>query len=197
MNCFSNFSSMVGRTIPAVNNPLVISESAQEIGTVANGTTNIDYRGTDGYSSQSISLHNGGTLLIPNSFENGLSIEQMTRRKNEFSVCVKYSIHDEYSRTEQFLGSSAPFYEIRASKLTMSPGEHVEFDILNFSNYEVGYTIGGDFGSAFLNNADMSGTLFDVETLVRIDVSNGDGRSGDIKLSLDGTDISCVVHVIG
>ena len=195
MNVFSNFSSLVGRIIPAINNPLVINESAQEIGTIVQGSNNVDYRGMEGYSSQSISLNNGGTLLI-NDSENGLGIENIFSRKNEFSVCVKFSIHDENSLSEQFLGLPGTFCEIVASKTTVSPGESVEFDILNLTNYELTYSISGDFESSQLNNAALSGPLFNIENVLNIGVSPSCEIGGDIVLAIVGTDVSCVVHVI-
>ena len=195
MNVFSNFSSLVARIIPAVNNPLVISESAQEIGTDISGANNIDYRGEDGYSAQSVSLNNGGTLVV-NDSENGLGIEQIMSRKNELSVCVKFSIHDENSLSEQFLGLPGFFCEIVASKTSVLPGEDVEFDILNLSNYELGYSITGDFESSQLNNIDLSGTFINIENVLNVGVSPSCETGGDIVLTIVGTDVSCVVHVI-
>ena len=96
MNIFSNFSSLIARNIPFVNNALYMREHEHPTKIDVSGSTATDYSNNPNFHSHAHTINNGTSLLVKDADSTNLDVSEIIKRKNEISFCVKYNVHDIY-----------------------------------------------------------------------------------------------------
>ena len=193
MNIFSSFGSQLFRGSVSTNSESYINKQNVNVTLDPSGTDFIEYSSNSNYfhDAHGININNEDTTsLILNQLSTPLSLSSL----DEFTIYMKYKVHDNFSKP--LLGHiyTDPNYEVILSDQPPFVGNIFTVTVLNGSDDNIYYTISGDFTSANLDNADMSGVLTDIESTLTYTLISGTGLFNFI---IDNTDVSASFNIHG
>ena len=192
MNTFSKFASQLFRGSVSSNSYSYINRQNVGVSFDPSGTDYIDYS-NNAYFTDSHNINpnyeNTTSLILNNSDSNYLNLSSL----DEFTIYMKYQVYD--SSNIPVLGQiyNNPNYDISFSNSSPSVGDSFQVYVLNGSGTTLTYSISGDFTSANLNGASLTGSLPYIENILDYTISSG---GGEFKLLINVTDVSGIISII-
>ena len=194
MNTFSRFGSRLfrGSRNTNTNSYTYINKQNINVSFDPSGTDYIDYS-NNAYFTDSYNINpndeNTTSLILNNSDSNYLNLSSL----DEFTIYMKYQVYD--SNNIPVLGQiyNNPNYDISFSNSSPLVGDSFQVYVLNGSGTTLTYSISGDFTSANLNGASLTGSLPYIENILDYTISSG---GGEFKFLLNVTDVSGILNII-
>jgi hypothetical protein len=193
MNTFSRFGSRLFRGSVSSNSYSYINRQNVGASLDPSGTDYIDYSNNNAYFTDSHNINpndeNTTSLILNNSDSNYLNLSSL----DEFTIYMKYQVYD--SSNIPVIGQiyNNPNYDISFSNSSPLVGDSFQVYVLNGSGTTLTYSISGDFTSANLNGASLTGSLPYIENILDYTISSG---GGEFKFLLNVTDVSGILNII-